>query len=417
MDIYQLASKGYSHRAIARTLGIHRATVKKYLAHPDQVGTYHQQHPRPSLLDPYVSTIEGWLHDDPYYTATWIYDRLRAMGFPGSYEIVKRKVRALKDDLQRLAYIRFETEPAEQAQVDFGHFQVTEPTGTVTDYYLFAMILGYSRQGYAELIDHCDLPTFLECHLRAFTWFGGVPHTILYDRMKNVFIRRLLGTTYWNSSLIGLATHYGFRPEVTPAYAPWVKGKVERPMAFIREGFWRGYGFTDLATANRDLQTWLTQKAERIHGTTGERVSVRFQREQPLLGAVPAVPFDTAARLYRTVHKDCTIYVQGNRYVVPHRLVGQQVVVRCTDHELRVFADDQCLVTYPMADGTGQLIQDPRFYAALRQDRHLNARKYGRGRRHKGRAHTTISPTLGDYAITVEARALATYDAAAEGRS
>jgi len=410
MDIHQLASQGLSHRAIARKLGVHRATVKKYLEHPEQAGTYHLQQPRSSLLDPYVETIEAWLHDDDQYTATWVYDRLRAMGFPGSYEIVKRKVRAIKRDRQRVAYIRFETEPAHQAQVDFGQFDVVLPTGVVIPYYLFAMILGYSRHCYAELIARCDLPTFLDCHLHAFDWFGGVPHEILYDRMKNVFIRRLLGKTYWNTTLISLATHYGFRPEVTPAYAPWVKGKVERPMAFIREGFWRGYAFTDGETANVDLQAWLTQKAERIHGTTGERVSGRFQRERPLLGPLSAVPFDTSVRLYRKVHKDCTVYVDSNRYGVPHTLVGQQVVVRRKDRQLRIFADAQCVAEYTAPETKGQLVQDPRFYAALKQDRALNQRKYGRSKHHKGRAKATISPTLGAYALTVETRSLGVYD-------
>ena len=410
MEIHQLASRGLSQRAIARKLGLHRATVKKYLEQPDQAGTYHLRQPRPSLLDPFVPTIEAWLAEDVQYTATWIYDRLRAMGFPGSYEIVKRTVREIKTTLQRVAYIRFETEPAHQAQVDFGQFDVVLPTGVVIPYYLFAMILGYSRHCYAELITQCDLPTFLACHLRAFAWFGGVPHEILYDRMKNVFIRRLLGKTYWNTTLISLATHYGFRPEVTPAYAPWVKGKVERPMAFMREGFWRGYAFTDGDTANDDLHAWLTQKAERIHGTTGERVSVRFQREQPLLGPLPAVPFDASVRLYRKVHKDCTVYVEGNRYVVPHPLVGQPVVVRRKDRQLRIFADHDCVAAYGIPETKGQLVQDPRFYAALQQDRALNQRKYGRATHHKGRAKATISPTLGAYALTVETRSLGVYD-------
>jgi len=46
-------------------------------------------------------------------------------------------------------------------------------------------------------------------------------------------------------------------------------------MDFIREGFWRGYGFTDLYTANQDLTEWLRVKSERVHGTTHERVDER----------------------------------------------------------------------------------------------------------------------------------------------
>ena len=95
--------------------------------------------------------------------------------------------------------------------------------------YLFAMILGYSRRMYAEFVERCDLPTFLDCHLRAFEHFGGVPLEILYDRMKNVFIRKLAGKNQFNDTLTGFALHYGFKPQVAPPYAAWVKGKVERP--------------------------------------------------------------------------------------------------------------------------------------------------------------------------------------------
>ena len=134
------------------------------------------------------------------------------------------------------------------------------------------MILGYSREIYAELIEHCDLPMFLDCHIRAFDYFGGVPNQILYDRMKNVYIGRLAGRHKFNDTLVGFALHYGFTPQVAQAYAACVKGKVERPYSFIREGFWRGYGYFHLDTANRDLMTWLTKKEQRVYGTTHEMV-------------------------------------------------------------------------------------------------------------------------------------------------
>jgi hypothetical protein len=103
------------------------------------------------------------------------------------------------------------------------------------------MILGHSRLLYAEVLERCDLVSFLEAHQRAFAYFGGVPREILYDRMRNVYLKRLHGKPQFTQGLQGLAVHYGFLPRVAPAYAPWVKGKVERPMHLVREDFWRGY--------------------------------------------------------------------------------------------------------------------------------------------------------------------------------
>jgi len=410
LDILTLKKKGLSQRKIARKLGISRNTVKKYLENPEFPDSQERKGRRKSLLDPYIGNIEAWLSEDIAYAGTWIYDRLSNMGFRGSYEIVKRKVHDLKAERQKIAYMRFETEPGFQAQVDFGEFQVENADGSIKKLHLFSMILGYSRRIYGELIERCDLPTFLDCHIRAFEFFGGVPEEILYDRMRNVFIGKIAGKNKFNDTLMGFALHYGFKPEVAPSYAAWVKGKVERPYRFIREGFWRGYGFVCLETANRDLQAWLEKKDKRIHGTTHEVVCIRFTREVPHLNALPRQAFDTSYRVYRKVHKDCTVRFESNSYVVPHTLVGKKIILRVKDGIMRIFSDDSLIVTYEIPEGKGRLVQDKRFYDALKKDQEMNRRKYNLTKHRKGRAKHTTSPVKPPYDMDVEIRPIAIYD-------
>mgnify|MGYP001767629254 FL=1 len=410
VDIVALKRQGLSERQIARRLGMSRKTVHKYLEDPEAIERGRRPVVRESKLDPYEGNIRAWLSEDPEYKATWIYDHLRPLGYTGSYDPVKRKVHEFKEESQRIAYMRFETEPGCQAQVDFGEFQVAREDGTVGKHYLFSMILGYSRKIYGELIERCDLPTFLDCHIRAFSAFGGVPGEILYDRMRNVYIGRVAGKSKFNATVQGFAVHYGFKLRVAPAYAAWVKGKVERPFSFIREGFWRGYGFTCLETANRDLAEWLTMKDERVHGTTHEVVRVRFERELPFLKSVPLRPFDTSYRVCRKVYKDCTVPFDGNSYVVPHTLVDKTIVLRVKDKSMRVFADNRLVVTYTIPDGRGHLVQDKRFYEALRKDMAMNARKYHHDRPAKGRAKLTKSPDKPLYDMDVQIRPLSIYD-------
>ena len=410
MDILTLHRGGLTQRAICRKLGVSRNTVKKYIENPERLSDRQRPRQRASKLDRYKDNILAWLEEDMNYRATLIYDRLRRMGFYGSYEIVKRWVGRFKKERQRIAYMRFETEPAYQAQVDFGEFQVEHPDGRIQKLFLFSMILGYSRKIYAELIERCDLPTFLDCHIRAFAYFGGVTQQILYDRMRNVFLGKLAGKTRFNGSLLGLALHYGFSPEVAPAYAAWVKGKIERPYDFIREGFWRGYGYISLQMANADLGEWLRMKDQRVHGTTHEVVERRFEREKPHLGALPASAYDTSYRLFRKVYKDCTVRFECNSFVVPHRLVGEKVTLRVKDRTLRIFDDNDLVVTYTTPLDKGNLVQDPRFYQALKNDREMNARKYGHLRRGKGRAKRTISPTKPLYEMEVQIHPLDVYD-------
>jgi transposase len=405
-----LHRRGLKQRAIARKLGISRNTVKKYIDKPELAFEPAQVRKRRSQLDAYQDNIKAWLEEDSDYRASWIYDRLTNLGFAGSYEIVKRRVRQIKENYHKVAYMRFETEPGYQAQVDFGEFQIDKPDGSVTKLYLFSIILGYSRKIYAEFIERCDLTTFLDCHIRAFEYFGGVPEQILYDRMKNVYIGKIAGKKKFNDTLAGFALHYGFKPEVAPAYASWVKGKIERPYSFIREGFWRGYGFICLDSANADLHRWLAKKDQRVHGTTHEVVKDRFYREKPHLNILPPQAFDTSYRIYRKVYKDCTVRFEGNSYVVAHTLVGEQIILRVKDTTMRIFHNDRLIVTYDIPKGKGHLVQDKRFYEALRKDREMNKRKYKSGRRIKGRAKYTISPSKPPYAMDVEVRPLFFYD-------
>ena len=407
VDINYLHRQGLSYREIAKKTNRDRRTVKKYAENPELIGQPRKAVERESKLAPFMPMIENWLENDGDYRATWILDQITKLGYDGGYTVVKDVVRAIKQENSRIAYVRFETEPGRQAQVDFGDFKVVMPDGSERTYYMFAMVLGFSRGQYSEYLDKCDMVSFLDAHQRAFRHLGGVPAEILYDRMRNVFIRKLSGKAQFTQGLMTLANHYGFKPEVAPAYSPWVKGKVERPMDFIREGFWRGYVFTDLETANRDLLLWLSEKAERVHGTTREKVSERHEREKEFLMALLPTSCDVSLRLYRKVHKDCTISVDGSRYEVPHKLVGKKIIVRMKDGILRIFDGDTLMATHTESDQKGKLVQLPGLREAIRADREMNARKYAQPK--KGKAKATISPTVGKYRVDVERRPLSIY--------
>jgi hypothetical protein len=150
-----------------------------------------------------------------------------------------------------------------------------------------------------------------------------------------------------------------------------------------------------------------------VHGTTHEVVRVRYERELPFLKPVPARMFDTSYRVFRKVHKDCTVRFEGNSYVVPHTLVGKAIVLRAKDKTIRVYADSRLTVVYVIPEGRGHLVQDRRFYEALRRDKEMNARKYHHGRPAKGRAKLTISPSRPPYDMDVQIRPVSIYDQAA----
>lgn len=405
MDIRSLAKQGYSMRAISRMTGLNPRTVKKYLQE-GALPTYKAVN-RQSKLEEFKYLIDTWLSQQNYQ-ASRIMELLRNQGFKGSYSTVRRYVKKLKDKRDHVAYVRFETMPGQQAQVDFGDFAIECTDGSKLTIYCFIMVLGYSRKMYVEFIDRCTLANFLKCHQKAFEYFGGIPCEILYDNMKNVVIKKLLGLIQWNASFLAFCLHYGFKPLTTPAYSPWAKGKVERPIGYVRERFWRGYQYADLKYANKDMLEWLREVADdRIHGTTHEKVSVRFEKEKPFLGPLTPNIYDISEKLWRKVYKDCQVAYDCNRYVVPHEYVGRDVLLKINDGELKIFHDDKLLVTYKIPEGKGQTL-GTELYERLKKDKDQMKRKYRKPFFKKARA--TRGLVSDHMSIEVRHRPLSEYE-------
>lgn len=410
MDIKAMHRNGKSIRAIAKELGLHRKTVSRHLA-SDEFPRYNKTERRESILAPYCQAIEDYLGDDDY-TATWIWDRLKNRGYAGSYDTVKRFVQSIKERKTRLAYARFETEPGCQAQFDWGDFQVEEPSGKTTTVFVLVMVLGFSRALYVEFVERCTLEAFMDGHIRAFRYLGGVPAEVLYDNMKHVVVgRNENGKPVFNAEFLHFAHHYGFQPRLCPPYAPWTKGKAERPIDFLRERFWRGYEFSSVAKANADVRPWLEETANRrVHGTHHQPVDERWQTEIPHLGPLPTSDYDTSLKVFRKVYRDCQLSFDANRYVVPHRVVGRKVMLKVKNGLIRIFDDQDLLATYEEPRTKRNVVADPRFYEELRRDKEQLRRKYGRS---KGRAtRGLVNRSLW---IDVHHRPLAEYEQYAQG--
>jgi transposase len=377
MDIVALHRQGHSDRAIARKLGVHRNTVKKYI-HEGQTPQYHKGKRKESTLAPYYQVIDDFMEEDDY-RATWIYKRVKQLGYAGGYDTVKLHVRKLKSKLQRQAYIRFETVPGLQGQMDWADFQISDFRGGSFTVYLFVLVLGFSRAMFAMFVDRCTLQAFMDAHIHAFHYLDGIPMEMLYDNMKHVVIDRKDGKVTFNVEFSHFARHYGFKPVACPPYSPWVKGKVERPIDYIREDFWRGYRFTSIEQANRDLVRWLTETANRRrHGTHRQMVDMRWQKELASLGPCPASDYDTSIKEYRKVYKDCSISYNASRYQVPPEVIGKKILLKIKDGIIRFYDDDRLLVVYEEAEEKGSWVTNEAITAQIHSRRKAKKPKYGR---------------------------------------
>ena len=397
MDIHSYHRQGFTMRAIARKLGIHRNTVTKYLADPN-MPRYRKCKRKESILSPYHQMIDDWLQQDNY-RGTWIFQKIKDLGYSGGYDTVKTYVRAVKARNRRQAFLRFETVPGLQGQMDWADFKIAAAGVADITVYLFLLVLGFSRAMYAEFVTRCTLAAFMDAHLRAFKYLGGVPFELLYDNMRHVFAGRADGRARINVEFTDFADHCGFKPVLCAPYSPWTKGKVERPIDYIREAFWRGYAFESLEKANADLLHWLSETANRRqHRTHRQLVDMRWQQEVRSLGPVPR-DYDTAIKVYRKVYKDCLISYNASRYQVPPEAVGKKVLLRIKDGVIRIYDDDRLLVTHAESPEKGRMITDPAIIEEilkLRREQSAKTPPYGRrkGKATRGLVNGSLFPQV-----------------------
>jgi hypothetical protein len=251
----------------------------------------------------------------------------------------------------------------------------------------------------------------MDAHIDAFHYLGGIPMEMLYDNMRHVVISRKFGQTVFNVEFSHFAQHYGFKPIACPPYSPWVKGKVERPVDYIRERFWRGYPFTTLEQANRDLLKWLNETANRrIHGTHRQAVDMRWQQELGSLSPCPAGDYDTSIKEYRKVYKDCSISYKASRYQVPMEMIGKKVLLKIKDGIIRFYDDDRLLITHSEAKQKGSWITDPDITAQIHNQRRQRNKKYvhNKAKATRGLVNASLFPQ-------VHYRPLSVYDRISQG--
>jgi transposase len=281
--------RGTSKSALARQLGVSRDTIHRWLRSGDLDRDLDAEAvrygPRPAVatkLDPYKPIIETRLAAYPALSAVRLLEEIRAAGYGGGYSQLKAFVRQVRPGVAPAPVVRIETPAGRQAQVDFAHFRF--PWGVR---YALLVVLGYSRLLWCRFAPRQDMATLMDGLEGAFGYFGGVPHELLFDQMKTVITRDLRlegGALIRNAEFLRFAGHWGFTPRACRPYRAQTKGKVERPVRYLRGNFVYGRTFLHDADLDQQRQRWLERVANvRVHATTGERPCDRFDREERFL--------------------------------------------------------------------------------------------------------------------------------------
>lgn len=363
--------EGLSIRAIARRLKVARKTVRGGLGRRPPAANAETGR-RPSLLDGYDDLIQQLLLDTPELNATQVLERLRPHGYTGGISILRERVRRLRPLRAPKAYLTVVHQPGSCVQVDWGDFGFALP-GVPRRVSAFIALMAYSRKLYLEFVLSQAMGSFLRCMDRALESFGGVTNADVFDNMKTVVLEnRPDMKPRFNERFLAYANVRGGFAVIacTPGH-PEGKGGVERGVRTVRETFWPGRRFRDLADLNSQAIDW----RDRIHNrrpneTTGKVPSLVFEHDERLhLKEIPSLPFDTDDVDHEIVSPTFRVRFDRNTYSAPWHLQGQHVVVRGNDQLVRVFLGPKCVATHERSWDTGVDVEDPSHPRDLREFR------------------------------------------------
>jgi transposase len=343
-EVVQRHQAGASIRSIARDLGLSRGAVARALARVQaqrqgRAASAPGPRSRPSILDPFEPVLQELLAQYPNLTVERAWQELRQRGFRGGYTVVRQRVRLLRPRPAPAPVPRFETGPGQQAQMDYGVYDLDFSREGRRRVYLFSYLLAYSRRQYLRWVESMDLLTTLREHVQAFRHLGGAARVCLYDNFKAVVLWRDADGPLYNPKFLAFATHYGFKPQACQVRRPQTKGKVERRFCYVETSLLNGRTFDTLAHLNEVTAAWLAQVADvRRLRDFQESPQQRHAREQPHLLPLPACDFDTALVVYRHVNVEGFIAYRQNFYSVPWSHIGQVLPVRISDDEVLIYS-------------------------------------------------------------------------------
>lgn len=310
--------------------------------------------PPVTALTPHKDMVAEWAKEG--HQASTIYVRLRRnFDYTGSYYSVQRFVKSVKaDNLVPNLTTPLHFESGEAAQVDFGHGPklLDQRTGRVEQTYYFVMTLCYSRHQYAELVTHQDMETWLNCHQRAFLFFGGVPRKVIIDNPKCAVTVAGYYEAELNKSYESYAKEVGFVIAPCPPRDPQKKGRVESGIKFVKKSFQPLRDFKHLNDANQQLKDWVMNEAGvRIHGSTYKKPLDLFRLEE--LKSLPKTMPDIA--IYSKVRgsRNCHVRFEKCNYSIPFKFYDKDLWLKKTQTSIKIYFEDDLIAHHPILSQPG----------------------------------------------------------------
>jgi transposase len=356
--------EGLSIRALARRHGVHRRAVRQALASPlPPAKRPPQVRPAPKL-GPFRALIDGWLEADleaprkQRHTAKRVWRRLldehgADVGETTVRDYVRRRKRELGLTVGEVFVPQLHL-PGAEAEVDWGEATVTI-AGAPTKVHLFVMRACHCGAAFVWASPVETQQAFLEAHVLAFDFFGGVFETLRYDNLRSAVKKVLKGRRRVESDrFVAMRSHYLFESAFTRSGKEGAheKGGVEGEVGrFRRNHLVPVPEVADLAGLNALIATACERDLGRRISGRAETVGEALAREQAQLRALPEAPFDSAETASPRVDAKALVTVRQNRYSVPVALAGLRVSARIGAAEIEVSHEGRVVARHERLHG------------------------------------------------------------------
>jgi transposase len=358
VQVRELVAAGVSHREIARRLQMNRRTVARLAAAAGP--PRYRRAPTGSALDPLEPVIRQVLAEWPQIHAPRMTELLRGYGYGGSERVVRRRLAELRPPIVRAAQ-RTGYAPGQVAQVDWAEMP-TRPRIAGRERRVYALVVSLPHSGAQTAHFSLDMTveSFLEGHVAAFSFLGGVPAECVYDNLRSAVARREGEVIRWAQRFMHLRGHYAFCAHACTPATPREKGSVEAAVRYLKTSFWPARRISDLADIDLQYTDWRDRVANvRTHASGRFSVAERLGLERAALRALPPGSFDPAGERSARVPIDGYLKHAGSFYRAPAELVHQRVSLRFSRDEVWIEARGHEVARYGRSYEPGTWLPAP----------------------------------------------------------
>ncbi len=330
--------QGWSVKKIVRELHVSRNTVRKILRSDETDFSYERERQPLPKTGVWKAEIERFLMANEgkpsreRLTLIRIYEELRALGYDGSYDAIRRYAKGWSKDRGAVtaeAYVPLYYAPGEAYQFDWSH-EIILINGVTTTVKVAHVRLCHSRMMFARAYMRESQEMVFDAHDKAFDFFRGTCTRGIYDNMKTAVEAVFVGKErQYNRRFLQMCSHYLVQPVACTPASGWEKGQVENQVGLVRERF-----FTPRLRVKslEELNVWLLDKCiayAKVHRHPEQTERMIWQMFEEERGSLVHYvgPFDGFHCVPASVSKTCTVRFDNNKYSVLSTAVGRPVEV------------------------------------------------------------------------------------------